>query len=63
MSSAPPNSVSSDFYAAMAAHEIELIREALEAARHNQRKAAEYLGLSYHQFRGLYRKYQSALDR
>lgn len=58
----PLSSVENDFCAAMAAREIELIRQALEAARHNQRKAAEYLGLSYHQFRGLYRKYQDALD-
>ncbi|MFC1736196.1 phage shock protein operon transcriptional activator [Candidatus Hydrogenedentota bacterium] len=36
-----------------------LISRALKKARYNQRKAADILGLSYHQFRGLYRKYFS----
>ncbi|GAB4264650.1 MAG: phage shock protein operon transcriptional activator [Deferrisomatales bacterium] len=35
---------------------IRLVRQALEEARYNQRRAAELLGLTYHQFRGLYRK-------
>ena len=38
--------------------EITVIRQALELAKFNQRKAAELLGLSYHQLRGLLRKYQ-----
>lgn len=38
--------------------EIEIMRNALEQAKFNQRKAAELLGLSYHQLRGLLRKYQ-----
>ncbi|HIF9211703.1 TPA: phage shock protein operon transcriptional activator [Photobacterium damselae] len=38
--------------------EKELIEQALEHAKHNQRKAAELLNLSYHQLRGLLRKYQ-----
>ncbi len=37
--------------------EQELLRAALEKARHNQRKAADLLGLSYHQLRGKLRKY------
>lgn len=41
--------------------EITALRQALEAARHNQRAAAELLGLSYHQFRGLYRKHKDSL--
>lgn len=36
-----------------------LLEKALHQARYNQRKAAEILGLTYHQFRGLYRKYHS----
>ena len=32
---------------------------ALRKARYNQKKAARILGLTYHQFRGLYRRYQS----
>jgi psp operon transcriptional activator len=47
-----------DFGKAVAAHEIGLIRAALEDARFNQRKAAQRLALTYHQFRGLLRKYQ-----
>ena len=39
-----------------------MLRRALTNARHNQKKAASLLGLSYHQFRGLYRKYRGALD-
>jgi len=42
---------------AVRALETRRIREALEASRYNQRRAAERLGLTYHQFRGLYRKY------
>jgi psp operon transcriptional activator len=41
--------------------EIRLIRGAMARARHNQRRAAELLGLTYHQFRGLYRKYTDEL--
>ncbi len=37
--------------------EIQLLRQALQEARYNQRKAAQLLGLTYHQFRALYRKY------
>lgn len=38
--------------------ELSLLTKALEEAKFNQRKAAELLDLTYHQFRGLYRKYQ-----
>ncbi len=38
--------------------EIAAVEDALESCRHNQRKAAEKLGLSYHQLRGYLRKYQ-----
>ncbi len=41
--------------------EQQLLRAGLTAARFNQRKAAEMLGLTYHQFRGLYRKHQAVL--
>ena len=37
--------------------ETDYLRRALEQTRHNQRKAAELLGLTYHQFRGCVRKY------
>ncbi|ELR67503.1 Psp operon transcriptional activator [Photobacterium marinum] len=38
--------------------EIDVINKAMNEAKFNQRKAAELLGLSYHQLRGLLRKYQ-----
>jgi psp operon transcriptional activator len=41
--------------------EIEMLRRALADCRHHQRRAAERLGLTYHQFRGLYRKHARAL--
>lgn len=42
--------------------EQRLLRTGLTAARFNQRKAAELLGLTYHQFRGLYRKHSESLQ-
>lgn len=41
--------------------EVTALRQALEQSRHNQRAAAQLLGLSYNQFRGLYRKHKQAL--
>ncbi|GAD91160.1 MULTISPECIES: phage shock protein operon transcriptional activator [Vibrio] len=38
--------------------DIELLKQALKQAQHNQKKAAGLLGLSYHQFRGMLRKYK-----
>jgi psp operon transcriptional activator len=40
-----------------------LLDNALRRARYNQRAAAKLLGLTYHQFRGLYRKRRQDLDR
>jgi psp operon transcriptional activator len=42
--------------------EVRLLKEALSASKYNQRKAAERLGLTYHQFRGLYRKYHTKVS-
>jgi len=39
---------------------LRMLKSALERARWNQRKAAALLGLTYNQFRGLYRRYQKA---
>ncbi|MBI3171213.1 MAG: phage shock protein operon transcriptional activator, partial [Hydrocarboniphaga effusa] len=47
-----------DFAQAAADYEVRLIRAALGDARYNQRKAAQRLSLTYHQFRGLLRKYK-----
>lgn len=41
--------------------EVTRLRHALQCCQFNQRKAAETLGLSYHQFRGYYRKYRKEL--
>ena len=38
--------------------DITLLTQALESAKFNQRQAADLLGLSYHQLRGMLRKYQ-----
>jgi psp operon transcriptional activator len=40
---------------------IRFLKNALKEAKYNQRKAASILGLTYHQFRGLYRKYNEEL--
>ncbi len=42
--------------------ELSFIKRALEENRFSQKKAAEALGLSYDQFRGLYKKYQTSLS-
>lgn len=42
--------------------EILRLRQALEESKFNQRQAADRLGLTYHQFRGLYRKHGKRLD-
>ncbi len=47
---------------AVAELELRSLRRALAEGKFNQRKAADLLGLTYHQFRGLYRKYQAELD-
>ena len=46
----------------MEALKIRLLKRALRLSRFNQQKAANSLGLSYHQFRGLYRKYRAELE-
>lgn len=52
-----------DLHHALAELEVDYIRRALQICRHNQRKAAEHLGLSYHQLRGKMRKYAADLSR
>jgi psp operon transcriptional activator len=39
---------------------VKMLETALRKARYNQKKAARILGLTYHQFRGLYRQYKAA---
>ena len=50
------------FHEAVRSVEVYLVRQALDKTRCNQRKAAELLGLTYHQFRTLYRKYSGELN-
>ncbi len=38
---------------------INMLENALKKAEYNQKKTASILGMSYHQFRGLYRQYKS----
>lgn len=57
----PQLSLPVDFKSWCEQREISVIRLALANARFNQKQAARQLGLSYHQFRGLYRKYQDHL--
>jgi len=47
-----------DLKAEIQAFEIEMIEQAMKSARHNQRKAADLLGLTYHQLRGYLKKYE-----
>jgi psp operon transcriptional activator len=51
-------SLPADFRAEMERIEIRWLETAMQQARFNQRKAAELLGLSYHQLRGYLRKYK-----
>jgi psp operon transcriptional activator len=41
--------------------EIAMLRKALTRSRYNQKQAAQLMGLTYHQFRGLYRKHADAI--
>jgi psp operon transcriptional activator len=58
---AHPAPVEKSFSSTVLALEIKLLKSALETAQFNQRKAARILGLTYHQFRGLYRKHKGQL--
>jgi transcriptional regulator with GAF, ATPase, and Fis domain len=51
------------FSDAVARFEMELLRKALRSSKYNQRHAAHRLGLTYDQFRGLYRKYRAQLEQ
>ena len=48
---------SGSFNDRISAYEIRILVDTLRKAQYNQKKAAETLGLTYHQFRGLYRKH------
>lgn len=42
--------------------EVEALKLSLETSKFHQGEAAKLLGLSYHQFRGLYRKYKDIIE-
>jgi len=52
-----PQPAGTDFTDRTNAFELSLVNEALAQAKNHQGKAADYLGLTYHQFRGLLRKH------
>lgn len=54
----PPRRLPIDLVKASEAFEVEWLETALAQAKYNQRRAAELLGLSYHQLRGYLRKYK-----
>lgn len=47
-----------DFKEYIQRREVELLTAALEQCRFNQKKTAEFLGMTYHQLRGYLRKYE-----
>ena len=49
------------YHAAVRQLQLELIAKALQETKYNQKAAASRLGLTYHQFRGLYRKFAADL--
>ena len=51
----------SDFALAQQQLDLVFLSRALNEAKGNQKNAAQLLGLTYDQFRGLYRKYKSFL--
>jgi len=55
---AAPASEPYDFKQSIQDEEIRRLKEALELCRYNQKKTAEFLGMTYHQLRGYLRKYE-----
>jgi psp operon transcriptional activator len=53
-----PRGESYDFKERVQGIEIALLKQALEDCQFNQKKAAEHLGMTYHQLRGYLRKYE-----
>jgi len=48
--------------AAVASLELAMLKTALAESHYHQRKAADRLGITYHQFRGIYRKHAQSLQ-
>jgi psp operon transcriptional activator len=58
----PEDRIHKPFQEALRELEIRLLQQALKRAKYNQRQAAKTLGLTYHQFRRLYRKYREEIE-
>ncbi len=56
------NSLKKPFETALEEFKISLLKDALQEAQYNQKKTAAIMGLTYHQFRGLYRRYRKQLS-
>ncbi len=54
--------LSRPFYEAIDELKAHLLKEALKKTRYHQKIAAQRLGLTYDQFRGMYRKYKTRID-
>ena len=54
--------LSAGFKNLVSAYELQVLGQALEKSRYNQKKCAAVLGLTYDQLRGLLRKYRHELD-
>jgi psp operon transcriptional activator len=61
-SDVPDDDTPETYAEAMRVRELSLLKDALSRARYNQRDAAKLLGLTYHQFRGIYRKRRDELS-
>jgi len=61
--SSPVHTMDMPYKESVREFEILLIQKALKESKFNQKKAARILGLTYHQFRGLYRKYHEEVNR
>ena len=58
----PENLMSKPYKDALWEFKLRLLKKALKAAKYNQKKAAVQMGLTYHQFRGLYRQYKQYIN-
>ena len=58
----PEVNLSDGFKQLVASYEQQLLKQALEMGKYNQKKSAALLGLTYDQFRGLLRKYRDEIE-
>ena len=58
-----PNGEGRSFEDSVRAYKVHLLSDALQRSKHNQKKAAQLLGMTYHQFRWVYQKHKKDLLR